>query len=278
MLSAKLHNGKIVSSLEYNEEIHGSRIFCMDKNCNSPLIFLQGNEVRAAHFKTSGKGESKHQSECGFYQPLDLVQSISKVKEYQQNGVLDEMKETIIRLSMGRIDPDKETSTVESEKGKKDKDAVKVKNDTLTPQSISSVKGVVKLLTEFEPDVLSSILINVGGGRKVPISDLIIDQEQAHKMLWNDEMLKNVGYFVYGKVANMVKREKVMYINFEENVVPFTIVIFQQHWKDFSYNEKQLIGKDILVYGHLRKNDYQDKQMTEIIIKSDKYLENFKRK
>lgn len=278
MLTAKLHNGKIVSSLEYNSGEHGSRIFCMDKSCNAPLIFVSGNETRVAHFKTSGKGDSVHLSNCGFYQPLDLVQSISKVKEYHQDGVQENMKEVLIRLSMGRIDPDKETSTGEREKGKKDTNEVKVKNDSLTPQTISSVKGVVKLLTEFEPDVLSSILINVGGGRKLPISDLIINQEQAHEMLWKDEMLKNVGYFVYGKVANMVKREKVMYINFEEKDVPFTVVIFQQYWKDFSYTEKQLMGKDVLVYGHLRKNDYQDKKLTEITIKSDKYLENFKRK
>jgi hypothetical protein len=69
-----------------------------------------------------------------------------------------------------------------------------------------------------------------------------------------------------------------MYLNFEEKNVPFTIVIFQKHWKDFSYSEKQLEGKDVLIYGHLRKNDYQDKQLTEMIIKSDKYLETLKRK
>jgi hypothetical protein len=137
----------------------------------------------------------------GFCQPLDLVESISKVKEYHQDGVQDDMKEIVIRLSMNRIDPDKETSTVEHEKGKKDPDAIKVKNDSLTPQSISSVKGDVKLLTEYEPDILSSILVNIGGGRKVSISELIIDQEQAHEMLWNDEMLKDAGYFVYGKVS-----------------------------------------------------------------------------
>lgn len=278
MLTAKLHTGKIVSALEYNLDVHGSRIYCMDKTCNAPLIFVRENDGRAAHFKSSGKGESKHQSACGFYQPLDLIGSISKVKEYQQDRVQDDMKEIVIRLSMNRIDPDKETSTIEREKGNKDPNSIKVKNDSLTPQSISSVKGVVKLLTEYEPDILSSILINVGGGRKVPIAELIINQERAHEMLWNDEMLKDTGYFVYGKVAKMIKREKVMYINFEEKDVPFTVVIFQQYWNDFSYSEKQLIGKDVLVYGHLRKNDYQDKQLTEIIIKSDKYLDTFKRK
>lgn len=127
----------------------------------------------------------------------------------------------------------------------------------------------MKLLTEYEPDILSSIIVNVGGGRKVPISQLIDDQEQAHDMLWNDESYKDVGYFIHGKVAKIIKREKVMYVVLEETSVPFTIVIFQKHWKDFSYTEKQLVGKNILVYGHLRKNEFMDKQLTEIIIKSD---------
>jgi hypothetical protein len=278
MLMAKLHNGRVLSSLEYNPDTHGTRLFCLDKDCNAPLIFIQGSEVRTAHFKTSGKGDSVHQSGCGFYQPLDLVESIDKVREYQRDGLQDEMKEILIRLNMGRIDPDKETSTIEREKGKKDTNAVKVSNDSLTPQSVSSVKGVVKLLTEYEPDVLSSILINLGGGKKLPLSELIVNQEQAHEQLWNDNVLKDAGYFVYGKVCKMIKREKVIYINFEETETPFTIVIFQKYWGDFTYNEKQLVGKDVLVYGHLRKNEYQDKQLTEMIIKSDKYIEAFKRK
>jgi hypothetical protein len=273
MLTAKLHNGKIVSSLEYSGELHGSRIFCLDSNCKAPLIFVSGNETRTAHFKTSGKGESIHKSGCGFYQPLDFMESINKVKEYQQQGILNDIKEIVIRLSMNRIDPDKEKSSVEREKGKKDPNELKVKNDSLTPQLITSVKGVVKLLTEFEPDILSSIIINVGGGRKVPISEIIINQEQAHEMLWKDELLKDVGYFVFGKVAKIIKRERVKFVVFEETNVPFTIVIFQKHWNEFSYTESQLIGKDVLVYGHLRKNEFQDKQLTEIIIKSDRYLE-----
>lgn len=278
MLMAKLHNGKILSSLEYILDDHGSRLYCLDKNCNAPLIFIQGSEVRTAHFKTSGKGESVHKPECGFYQPLDLIESIDKVREYQRDGLQDEMKEILIRLNMGRIDPDKEASTIEREKGKKDTSGVKVSNDSLTPQSVSSVKGIVKLLTEYEPDVLSSILINLGGGKKMPLSELILNQEQAHEQLWNDCVLKDVGYFVYGKVINFIKREKVIYINFEGADSPFTIVVFQKHWGDFTYNEKQLVGKDILVFGHLRKNEYQDKQLTEMIIKSDKYIEAFKRK
>jgi hypothetical protein len=86
MLMAKLHNGKVLSSIEYSPESHGTRLFCLDKNGNAPLIYIQGSEVRAAHFKTSGKGDSIHKSECGFYQPLDQVESIDKIREYQRDG------------------------------------------------------------------------------------------------------------------------------------------------------------------------------------------------
>ncbi|MEQ2527613.1 hypothetical protein WMO40_12955 [Bacillaceae bacterium CLA-AA-H227] len=279
MLSAKLHNGGIISSSEYNESTHGTRIYCLDKNCNAPLIYIDAaEEGRVAHFKTSGKGDSKHVANCGFYQRLDLVESISKVKEYQAEVLNKGVKEIVIRLSMSGLDPDKEKNTTEREQSEKTKKEVKLKNENLTPQSISSVKGVVKLLTEYEPDILSSILVNVGGGRKVPISELVVNQEQAHELLWNDNVLQNVGYFVYGKVTKLIKLEKVMYITLEENSVPFTIVIFQKHWKEFTYTEKQLVGKNVLVFGNLRKNEYKDQQKTEMIIKSDRYLQTFQRK
>jgi len=278
MLMAMLHNENIVSAMEYDPEAHGNRLYCMDKTCKAPVIFVPGSENISPHFKTTGKGDSVHSTSCGFYEPLDLVGSIKKVKEYQDDKLQENMNEIVIRLSMNRIDPDREVATVEREKREKKPNELKVKNENLTPQTISSVKGVVKLLTEHEPDILSSILINVGGGHKVPLSQIIVNQDEAHKILWEDKMLKNVDYFVYGRVANIVKRETVMYVNFEETDVPFTLVVFKKHWKDFSYTEEKLKGKDVLVYGHLRKNDYNNKRLTEMIIKSDKYLEKIKRK
>lgn len=43
----------------------------------------------------------------------------------------------------------------------------------------------------------------------------------------------------------------------------------------FKRSEEKLIEnrKDVLIYEVLRKNEYQDRQTTEIIIKSDKYIE-----
>jgi hypothetical protein len=92
----------------------------------------------------------------------------------------------------------------------------------------------VKLLTEYEPDVLSSILINLGGGKKLPLTELIVNQEQAHEQLWNDNVLKDAGYFVYGKISRIIKRERVMYINFEESdtEIPFTIRVIKKPLKN----------------------------------------------
>ncbi|WP_214483766.1 hypothetical protein [Bacillus sp. SM2101] len=277
MNTALLHNGEIITAKEYDESTNGSRIYCIDKNCRAPLIHVVKTQNKSEHFKTTGKGESKHKQKCGFYEPLDLLESVAKVKEYQED-LGDNMNETLIRLNMNRIDPDHESKAVE--RGKKDKKddstKIKVKQDNDTPASISSVKSVVKLITEYEPDILASILVNVGGGYKIPISELVVKHIDAHKMLWEDRVF-DVGYFVYGKVANMIKRDKVQYINFdEEQGVAFTIVLFQKYWHEFNYSNEELVGKHVMVYGHLRKNEYQGKRETEMIIKSDKYVEVLK--
>ncbi|MFS1519508.1 hypothetical protein V1503_24075 [Bacillus sp. SCS-151] len=279
MNAAYLHNGQLISADQYEPESHGQRLYCIDKKCKAPVVFVSKGKANA-HFKTTGRGESKHISECGFYEPLDLIDSIKKVGEYQEDILDKGMKETVVRLSMNRIDPDYEPNSIEREKkNSREEKEVKVKGDNETPKNISSVKSVVKLLTSYEPDILASILINVGGGMKIPLSSVVINQERAHNMLWSDETIPKLGYFVYGKIQKIVKREKVMYINFYPvNDVNFTIVVFERYWKEFSYKESQLKDKDVLIYGHLRKNDFQQKQETEMLIKSKKYLEFFKRK
>lgn len=280
MQTALLHNGNAVNTIEYDESIHGSRLFCIDKNCQAPLIYVGKSSTMNAHFKTTGKGDSRHLKGCGFYERLDILECVNKTKEYQTQ-MSDSLSETIIRLSMNRIDPDYQSKTIEREtkEEKNEEKKVKLKNETETPQSISSVKGEVKLLTEYEPDLLATILINVGNGRKIPISELIVNQQDAHHLLWLDRTLPKVGYFVYGLIDRVIKREKVMYINFKkEDDVPFTIVIFQKYWKEFSYTEEDLVGQHALVYGNLRKNEYEGNQKTEMLIKGDKYLEKFKTK
>ncbi len=283
MYSALLQDGKIVTAREYDSEIHGKRLYCIDPNCKRQVIFVGKSESVAAHFKTTGKDEhTRHTKECGFYEPLDMIDSIQKAGEYQRVLSKGNMKEILVKLNMSKIDPDYESKVTEREKKEKedvDPDKVKVKNDNKPPESISSVKSVVKLLTSYEPDILASIIVNVGGGYKVPLSELIINQVHAHELLWSDKTLQNVGYFVHGRVARVTKRARVMYINFYNvDDIPFTIVVFEKYWKHFTYSEEDLQNKDVLIFGYLRKNTYDDKEQTEIVIKSNKYLEFIRRK
>ncbi len=279
MQTAFLSNGSIVNANEYSAEKHGHRVLCIDRACKSPVIHVPASENNVAHFKTTGKNDSRHVKGCGFYESLDAVDSIEKLGEYQEDLLGKGIKETLLRINMNRIDPDYESKSVDREKKDQDKKEkeIKVKDENQPPQSISSVKSVVKLLTSYEPDILASVLVSVPGGRKVPLSDVVVNQEKAHQLLWDGELMPT-GYFVYGRIKNVSTREKVKYINFEPvNETTFTLVLFQKYWKHFTYSEEQLRGKDVLVFGELRKNDYNDKNQTEMIIKSEKYMDFVRR-
>lgn len=155
---------------------------------------------------------------------------------------------------------------------------VKLKDENRQPATISSVKSVAKLLTMYEPDVLASVLLDVGGSRKVPLSSLVINQEVAHDILWSERTIKNVGYFVYGTVASISRLEKVVFIDFEKvNDTSFTLVVFEKYFKHFTYKTGDLEGYDILVYGFLKKNEYNGKNKTEMVIKSNKYIEKIQK-
>lgn len=278
--SAILHNGKVVTAREYQPEFHGNRIYCIDKSCKAPVIFVQGNESMAPHFKTTGKNDSRHVETCGFYKPLSFLDSIRKVEEYQNELLEQGIRENVIRINLNKLDPDYESRVVNREdKGKKkeEPDQIKIKRESETPATIGSLSSIVKLMTSYEPDILSTILVNIKG-QKIPISSIIVDQEKAHRLLWEEtESMVTNNYFVYGEVDAVIRREKVIYINLKPlNKILFSIVLFDKYFKYFSYTDDQLVGKQILVWGELNKNTYNDKNTTEMVIKSDKYIEVLK--
>jgi len=132
MRTAVLPNGAFVHADEYTETKHGFNILCLDKSCRAPLIFIPKTEKASAHFKTIGKSsESKHTSSCGFYQPLDIVESIEKVSEYQGDIIeAPSIKKTIISLNMRRLDPEyepKKTEREEQQQVEQDADRIKTK-------------------------------------------------------------------------------------------------------------------------------------------------------
>lgn len=276
MNSAILHNGQVVLAKEYNAEVHGNRIYCIDKSCKAPVIFVPGGENIAPHFKTTGKNASKHAITCGFFKPLSFAETIEKVEEYQNDFLERGLKETIVRLNLNKIDPDYEPRTIEREENKDkktDTDKIKIKEKNETPASIGSLKSVVKLITSYEPDILSSILVNVKG-KKIPISSLIVNQEKAHDLLWNGGLIPNINYFVYGVIETVLRREKVIYINFKPvNKILFSLIVFDKYFKYFTYRDEELIGKQVLAWGVLQKNTYKEKNTTEMAIKSDRYIE-----
>lgn len=273
MFSALLQNGKIITAIEYNKEVHGD-LKCID--CKVPVIFVPTSESSHAHFKTTGKNESKHSSLCGFAKPLSFEESIQKVGEYQSTLLESGIKENVIRLSLHTLDPDYIKKEIEREQKDDDKhknpSEIKVKQDSEVPNTIGSLKAVVKLLTQNEPDILSSILINVKG-KKIPLSQILVSPKKAHELLWSGQPLENINYFVYGTIEKVQRRDKVYYINFtQEDGVSFSLVVFQKYFKHFTYSDELLIGKKVLTWGGLKKNDFQDKQTTEMVIKSDKYI------
>jgi hypothetical protein len=280
MNSAILHNGQVVTAKEYIADIHGSRLYCIDKSCKTPVIFITGNETIMPHFKTTGKNDSKHVTTCGFYKPLSFIDTVRKVEEYQDDLLDRGIRETVIRVNLNKLDPDYQPKTIDKEENedkKEEKNKIKVKSESETPATIGSLASVVKLITSYEPDILSSIIVNIKGN-KMPISSIIIDQEEAHKLLWEKpEELHSSHYFVFGEVDAVLRREKVIYINFKPlNKVLFSIVLFDKYFKHFDYTDENLIGKKVLAWGMLNKNTYKDKNTTEIVIKSDKYIEILK--
>lgn len=278
MNSALLYNGQIVTANEYNPHEHGHRLFCIDSTCKTTVIHVPGTEHTVAYFKTTGKnGESKHNEKCGFFKRLSFEESIRKVEEYQTQLLDKGIQETVIRLNMNKIDPDFEPRIVEKEEKEKkpvNPNEVKVKQESSTPNSIGTLKAIVKLLTTYEPDTLATIMVSVKG-RKIPLSQLVISHDKAHELAWSNQADETLSYFVYGVIRKIIRRDKVIYINFEPvNHVVFSLIIFEKHFKHFTYVDEQLIGKKVLAFGYrLKKNEFNGKNTSELVIKSNKYLE-----
>jgi hypothetical protein len=283
MLTAILSNGKIIHANEYIGQRHGFTLLCIDAKCRAPVIHVAQSERAAAHFKTVGRGdnEARHKDTCGFYEPLDFIGAVEKTHEYHKAVLENEnVPKQIVTLSLKLLDPDYVTKEGEkNEKKKQESDKVKLKDDKESPGVITSLKNVVKLLTSYEPDVLATLYFNIGGGRKLPMSHVVLSPIRAYETLWEDRTIRGLHYFVYGKIQDVRKLEKVMYIDLiKENDHPFTIVVFADYYKHFKYEPSEIINKDVLIYGELRKNEYNGAKKTEIIIKTSKYLEFIRRK
>lgn len=281
MHSALLSDKKVITAKAYEEAQHGVILTCMDKSCDVPVFYIKGTEEIIPHFKTSGKGDSVHKESCGFAKKLSFQESVAKVSEYQASLREQGIREFIVKLNMNSIDPDFESKAVERDNNKDDEpkekselDDKSLKESPGTPQSISSLKSVKKLFTTVEPDLLASIIVSVKGGKRIPISELIRHYTIAHEALWDMKTL-DVPYFIHGKIQKVIRREKVWYINFSNTEsCMFSLVLFDRHFKHFTKKDEELVGKEVLAFGYLKKNEFiKERKGTEMIIKSDKYIE-----
>ncbi len=279
MHSALLVNGKVITAKAYDANLHGTRLNCIDKCCQVPVIYIPESKDKeiVAHFRTSGRGDSIHKTGCGFAKKLSFEETLSKVSEYQVSLREQGVREFVVRLNLNSIDPDYEAKEVNREpaekKEKEELDDKALKESAPTPKSIGSLNAVKKLFTTVEPDLLASIIISVKG-TKIPISELIRSNQDAHIALWQNKTL-DLPYFIHGKIEKMVRRDKVWYINFESTgSCFFSLVVFEKHFKHFTFKDTELVGKNVLAYGYLKKNEYnKGKPSTEMVVKSNKYIQ-----
>lgn len=75
-----------------------------------------------------------------------------------------------------------------------------------------------------------------------------------------------------------MRREKVWYVNFvKKDDCRFSLVIFDKYFKHFTYTDEQLKGRNVLAYGFLKKNNFNEElKSTEMLIKSNKCIEFLK--
>ncbi|WP_066297790.1 DUF7828 domain-containing protein [Bacillus sp. FJAT-29937] len=269
MNSARNHQGRIIKAHEYQLEKHGN-IYCIDKKCNSPLVYVSATENTSSYFKTTGKGDSIHHEACAFARPLTFEESLNKVQELQTEFIEKNIPPVMIRLNLNRIDPDYEPRSVDREQKPFDPTKVVVKGNSSTTSSISSLKAIVKLIELNQPDLLASVMLTIKG-KKIPLTELIITPEEAFDLLWKNQLHDTVPYFVYGTIKQFIKREKVYFISFHTEK-KFSLVVFEKYFPHFTFSKGQLENKKILAYGFLKKNDYNGRAV-EMAIKSNSYLD-----
>ncbi|MED3554219.1 hypothetical protein [Cytobacillus praedii] len=268
MNSARNQQGRIIKAHEYQLEKHGN-IFCIDKKCKSPLIYVAAAENTSPYFKTTGKGNSIHHKDCVFARPLTFEESITKLQDLQKEFLQKNITPVNIRINLNGIDPDFVSRNIEREQKPFDPSKLIVKSSSNSTSSISSLKSVVKLIELNQPDLLATVILSIKG-KKIPLTELIITPDQAYELLWSNKMDESIPYFVYGTIKQYIKREKVYFITFQTEK-RFSLVVFEKYFPHFTYSVSQLIEKKFLVYGFIKKNEYKGKA-AEMAIKSNDYL------
>ncbi|MQL53631.1 hypothetical protein GFC01_15440 [Desulfofundulus thermobenzoicus] len=264
MQNALLPNGKIINAKEYDQLIHGEKLFCV--SCKKPVIYVgsdQGN--REPFFKTTGRGESIHKEDCKERRTLIIFDSLKTINKYTTDmSKMDSEDKYLIKLDFA---PDNKEQIPhgsideidESHPKKKFTYAYKYsKKRSTLPKRITSLSQIARLLKN-KPEDLSRITFTQQG-ELFSFTDIVIDQDKATEIALGNKYT-NIDFIIYGVVRSVIKTEKVMFVNLDtqDGLKPFDIFVFAGDFKWFTLTKEQLEGKPILARGKIKFNERYNK-------------------
>lgn len=267
MRNAYLKNGEKLPAKDYNLRVHGSAVYC---KCGARVICVTpNNDDRESFYKTTGSKDSKHDNNCSEIRRLRINMVEKGVKFSAAIKAVQEEQQRTISLNLssatkqpGNINIDE----VEYEKPNYVNRPRKIENRL--HGSIKSLSTIATLLTKNSAEELLTIVFKING-KKIPLSKLVIEQNAANEIA---KAGLDEEFIVYGIVDNVVKREKVMYINFDEQdgAKPFALVVFANNFDKFAINEK-IEGKTVLAYGKITPQ-YGATEGTQMILNNKQHI------
>jgi hypothetical protein len=271
MKSANLIGGQNISANEYDVRVHGQEIFC---ECGARVICVTpNNDEREPFFKTTGNGDSRHREGCSEIRNL-YINNIEQAIRYVDTvePVLD--KELVmISFELGKKKALAGTGvgTIESDRQFKPNYINKPGHtEKKTHESIKTLKKVADLIKKNKPEELSKIAFK-RYGTTIRFFDLVIDQNVAYEKTKKVDQ-SNQEYIIYGKVNSIVKTDKVMFINLDEQegAKAFALVVFANKFEQFAFVNRKMEGMFVLAFGNVTpKRGYDGTQM---ILNDSKYL------
>lgn len=100
MYSARLSNEKIVTTSNYDMQ---SILYCMDKECKANVIYVEQSELKAAHFKTTGKGNSVHTEHCIYVNKRNFKETLELVSTFQKENIEQNVRDHITQLNLNKL-------------------------------------------------------------------------------------------------------------------------------------------------------------------------------
>ncbi|MBM7854929.1 hypothetical protein JOC37_001309 [Desulfohalotomaculum tongense] len=278
MQNARLPNGQIINAYEYDRLIHGDKIYCC--YCKAEVIYVGiGNRNNVPFFRTTGRNKSVHEDYCPEKRQIKQIKTLKALNKYTVDINKANLNDFhVIKVDFSNNDiariPHGEISEISKNNSKKRL------NYTLSYSNrknclvrrITSLATIAKILQQNTPEQLRKIALDIGG-KMVPINQLVIEQNKAYEISKTGNFYLP-WFIVYGKVRSVVKLNKIMFINFDEQdgLKPFAAYIFSGYYKYFTYTKEQLEGKHILVQGNIKFNEKYNKAEIQVMCNNQLYI------